>query len=131
MKTKKTKQVSKNVPRERAGEAEAAQNGVTKTLVLDRTREEFLEATGARSTEVATRFLIQGVSVLESGADPIETAGLALRLLEEMAPRNATESMLALQMMGVHNAAVEFVRRSQLPNQPSGPWMRTSLAECV
>lgn len=114
MKTKKTKQVTRNVPGERAGEAQALQKAA---LALKTTRNGFLEATGVRSTEVATQFMIQGFSVMESGQDPVETARHALRLLEEMAPRNATESMLALQMMGVHNSAVEFVRRSQLGNQ--------------
>jgi hypothetical protein len=114
MKTKKTKQVTRNVAKERAEEAQALQNAA---LALGKTRKGFLEAAGVRSTEVATQFMLQGFSVMESGPDPVERARHALRLLEELAPRNATESMLALQMMGVHNSAVEFVRRSQLRNQ--------------
>jgi len=80
---------------------------------------EGLKSIGVRSIDVANMFIVQGVSVLESGASTIERVGLALDLLREIAPRNATEGMLAVQMIGVHNASVEFLRRSQLTNQPA------------
>ena len=38
-------------------------------------------------------------------------------LLQEMEPQNATEAMLTIQMSGVHNAAVKFLRRATLPGQ--------------
>jgi hypothetical protein len=73
--------------------------------------------TGAQSDEVAGMLLLQAHSLPTNGSRTSETAGLSLSMLGEMAPRNATEGMLAVQMMGVHCAGVEFLKRSQLPGQ--------------
>ncbi len=43
----------------------------------------------------------------------------AASLLFEIAPRNALECLLAVQMAGVHNAAMEMVKRAVHPEQPS------------
>ena len=82
------------------------------------TAKEFLEPTGGRSLEVGSMLAVQAIQVLPGAASGGTTCQLAVNLLGEMAPRNAIEGMLAVQIIGVHNAAVEFMRRSQLPNQP-------------
>jgi hypothetical protein len=58
-------------------------------------------------------FLNQAYTLQPNGAPPDEAARLALRLITELAPRNVTEGMLAVQMIGVNTAVVEFLRRSQ------------------
>ena len=80
-------------------------------------RELIRRSTGGRSSEVAEMLLHQTHELLIKGAPTSETVRLSLSMLGEMAPRNAIEGMLAVQMIGVHNAAVEFLKRSQLPGQ--------------
>jgi hypothetical protein len=43
-----------------------------------------------------------------------------MKSVKEMAPGNLTEAMLAVQMIGVHNAAVRFLYMSLVPNQTRG-----------
>lgn len=42
----------------------------------------------------------------------------ALELYESLAPADGAEGMLAVQMVGTHDAALECLRRAALPNQP-------------
>jgi hypothetical protein len=42
----------------------------------------------------------------------------AFRLLQEHGPRDASEKMLVSQMVAAHGAAMEFMRRSTLPDEP-------------
>ncbi|MFY0692752.1 MAG: hypothetical protein JXR14_12615 [Paracoccaceae bacterium] len=41
----------------------------------------------------------------------------ALDLYESLAPADGAEGMLAMQMVGTHHAALEYLRRAALPNQ--------------
>jgi hypothetical protein len=50
----------------------------------------------------------------ENRVDRLMNAAMALR---EMKPANVTEALLAVQMFGVHNAAVLFLRRATLEGQ--------------
>ena len=81
---------------------------------------ELLASTGGRSTEVGLMLLDQVRSLQKDGGATDETLRLGLKLLGEMTPRNATEGMLAVQMIGVHNAALEFLKRSLLMGQTVG-----------
>ena len=47
----------------------------------------------------------------------IERVVLALELYESLEPADGAEGMLALQMVGTHDAALECLRRAALPNQ--------------
>lgn len=58
--------------------------------------------------------------------EPHTNVNAALALVRDIAPRNATEAMLAVQMVAVHNAAVEQLRRALLPEQPSEGVDRTT-----
>jgi hypothetical protein len=78
------------------------------------------EATGGRSDEVALMIWSQVEALQPERGGTTDSAVLSLKTIGEMAPGNVMEAMLAVQMIGVHNAAVEFLRRSQLPNQTVG-----------
>jgi hypothetical protein len=119
MEKKPAKQVAGKAPGERAIGARVVKSGGALVPALDITREKFLESTGVQSIGVATILTGQVSSAIDSHADEVSRIRVALDLLGEMAPRNATESMLAVQMIGVHSAAVEAIRRSLLPNQQS------------
>ena len=79
-----------------------------------------LEATGGRSDEVALMIWSQVEALQPERGGKTGSAVLSLKTIGEMAPGNVMEAMLAVQMIGVHNAAVEFLRRSQLPDQTVG-----------
>jgi len=94
-----------------------------RNLVL-RSREELFEICGVKTEDVAKRLLTQVMSLLDSPLN--EQAGLdalasAVGLLRDLEPRTATEALLAVQMIGVHQAAIVFLRRSLLVGQtPEG-----------
>jgi len=73
------------------------------------------EVTGARTDEFADRIIVQAAGSLvsprpKSGSDVQAIAGFAA--IAEMAPQNATEAMLATQMIAVHEAALLFLKRA-------------------
>lgn len=43
----------------------------------------------------------------------------AISMLEGIEPKDGTEGMLATQMVGTHNAAMECLRRAMIPSQPN------------
>jgi hypothetical protein len=51
--------------------------------------------------------------------EPHNNANAAVALVQDIAPRTGTEAMLAVQMVAVHNTALEQLRRAMLPDQPS------------
>jgi hypothetical protein len=112
--TTKTKSVAKNAMIKRP-----QVDGIfaTNERVLPMTRKEFLKFTGAQSVEVATMLVTHTFSLLPDAESADEKLALAVKTLADMAPRNTTEGMLAVQMIGVHNASVEFLRRSLSPDQ--------------
>ena len=83
------------------------------------------EATGARDPEVAARLAQQVISVLST--DNLEKeeekwrVRSALSLLKRIEPQNELEGLLASQMIGVHEAAMECLEQSRSPAQtPAG-----------
>jgi hypothetical protein len=52
-----------------------------------------------------------------SAENKIERQVNAMGVVREMDPKNATEAMLAVQMFGVHNAAVKFLRGAMIEGQ--------------
>ena len=93
-------------------------NGLQRAIAEAKTQERIdgllkhaCEVTGARTDEFAHRIIIQAAGSLVSprakdGPDGQLVAGFAA--IAEMAPRNATEAMLATQMIAVHDAALRF-----------------------
>src|SRR5579872_4549656 len=77
------------------------------------------KATGTRSKDVGARFIYQAANAvvwpkLEVGDDQLATS---IALMEEMIPQNATEAMLAVQMIATHEAALMFIRHATLEDQ--------------
>jgi hypothetical protein len=117
MKTKETRQVTARV-------RVKAQHAVTLPKIEEKegpclfaTNEDLRQATGARSTAVAVWILSQADALQQAGGRTNETLARTLSLLAELAPSNVVEGMLTVQMIGVHNAAAEYLRRSQLQDR--------------
>ena len=79
------------------------------------------EATGASDPEVAARLAQQVISVLSLAnlgeKEKVQRIGSALSLLKQIEPQNELEGLLASQMIGVHEAAMECLQQSRLPGQ--------------
>ena len=84
------------------------------------------QATGSSDPEVAARLARQVISVLSLPTDlgeeeKEERVGSALSLMKQIAPQNELEGLLASQMIGVHETAMECLQQSRLPAQtPAG-----------
>jgi hypothetical protein len=97
------------------------------TVAPSKTREELVEelktivrtATGTQYHDVASR-LIDQVANSQVFPRPREDAdhfSKALVAIEEMAPKNVTEAMLAVQMIATNDAALMFLRRATTEGQ--------------
>jgi hypothetical protein len=74
-------------------------------------------AFGLSDVDAQVHLIFQTASVFWQGsADGNVNAAIAL--IREIAPRNGVEALLAAQMVAVHNAALEQLRRALLPDQP-------------
>ena len=86
----------------------------------------FAEATGARDPEVAMHLARQAISLpslatSRGDEDTKQRIGSAYKLLEKIKPQNELEGLLALQILGVHETAMECLQQSRLPAQtPAG-----------
>ena len=84
---------------------------------------DFESATGSRA-EVLQRHLINEVARtlwLPEGLseeDRMSRLASAIALLEGIRPEGEIEGMLAAQMVATHNAAMECLRRTMIPEQP-------------
>ena len=69
-------------------------------------------ALGLKDEKAALQILMQALNVPSCGPSKDESDRLvaALGTLMEIGPKGAMESLLAVQMMGVHNAALMFLR---------------------
>src|SRR6266404_5965441 len=77
------------------------------------------QATGTQSHEVADRIIEQvpGVHVWPRPKDANDQVIQAVLTMAEMAPQNATEAMLAVQMIAANDAALLFLRRATADGQ--------------
>ena len=87
---------------------------------IDEVLKHSCEVTGARTDEFADRIIVQAAGSLVSprpkdGRDVRVVAGFAA--IAEMAPQNATEAMLATQMIAAHEAAMMFLNRATVDGQ--------------
>ena len=80
--------------------------------------------TGIGRVQASDRILCHGWSILQNGALENEESTMpglqqAMELLLELRTGNATEAMLAVQMLGTHEAAVKFLNSALLEGQTS------------
>jgi hypothetical protein len=80
---------------------------------------ELQRVTGTRSNTAGRRFLCHAANALVWPNDPNGKDAIveAAAVMEEMAPQNATETMLSVQMIATHEAALKFLRCATLEGQ--------------
>jgi hypothetical protein len=76
-------------------------------------------ATGVRDGELASLIVSQmsAMQVWGSAENQAQRLMNAMLAVQEMEPKNATEAMLAVQIFGVHNAAIMFLKRAVTEGQ--------------
>jgi hypothetical protein len=97
--------------------------------VIERTEEQLIdelamtvcEATGTHNGDVANRIICQAASaqVWPKPAGEADRLINATAVIREMAPQNATEAMLAVQMLATNDAALMFLHRATSEGQPT------------
>jgi hypothetical protein len=100
---------------------------VSGAVIVQRTREQLADeltltvckATGTHSYDVGDRIVVQAATaqVWPKREDTAHQMIEAISLIGEMAPQNATEAMLNVQMIATNEAALLFISRSTLENQ--------------
>jgi hypothetical protein len=80
------------------------------------------KATGSKDEDLSLSLVNQVLETLwlpknMSEDIPIESACAAVATLEGIAPRDELEGLLAAQMVGAHNAAMECLRRAMMEGQ--------------
>src|SRR5438552_2380542 len=99
----------------------------SRAVVVNKTQEQLVDelslitrqATGTQSLDVADRIIEQvaGVHVWPRPKDASDQVIQAVLTMAEMAPQNATEAMLAVQMIAANDAALLFLRRAAADDQ--------------
>jgi len=80
------------------------------------------EATGSDSPLAGKILMAQAINATSSfniNGESINTCTLAQRMLEGIRPEDHLEGMLAVQMVAMHNMALDCSRRAMLPCQTS------------
>lgn len=87
--------------------------------LVDQAIKSACQLTGTKRLDAADRFLVQAGHALvwPKPEDADDHLLRASALIAEMAPSNATEAMLATQMIAANDAALLFLRRSTLAEQ--------------
>jgi hypothetical protein len=116
------KQIQKN--KDQAREIQKSASGAPGSAIVaqERTREQVEQQmnqlscrlTGTRSGHAANRLMTQAANALvwPKPGDDGDHIMKGVSAIAEMAPQNATEAMLAVQMIAAHEAALMFVRRA-------------------
>ena len=99
----------------------------SRAVVVNKTQEQLVDelslitrqATGTQSHDVADRIIEQvaGAHVWPRPKDASDQVIQAVLTMAEMAPQNATEAMLAVQMIAANDAALLFLRRATADGQ--------------
>jgi hypothetical protein len=101
----------------------ATKNKVTqdgKNVEVLGSEESMFHATGTRDKDFATVLLNQAADCIW---EPMEKIGglnkvsAVVGAMEGISPRDAIEGMLTAQMVGIHNASMECLKRAMLPSQ--------------
>ncbi len=91
----------------------------TRKQLIDEVVKTACKVTGTQHLDAADRFIAQAGYALV-WPKPKNTEDHLIRasaVMAEMAPQNATEAMLATQMIAAHDVALMFLRRATLDNQ--------------
>lgn len=91
----------------------------TRKQLIDEVVRTACKVTGTQHLDAADRFIAQAGYALV-WPKPKNTEDHLIRasaVMAEMAPQNATEAMLATQMIAAHDAALMFLRRATLDSQ--------------
>jgi len=93
-------------------------NGDVKNENVDLVLASFAEALGVQGLDPILVLLGQGVGTFYGTTTALSLKTNALySAVHNIAPKDHLEAMLALQMVGVHNAVMEMLRRAALPEQ--------------
>jgi hypothetical protein len=96
------------------------QSGKTLNLLGD--EESLFRMTGSRDEYFGMTLLNQTVGCIWKPLENSEHENKAIAMgkaMEGIAPKDEIEGMLAAQMVGVHNASMECMKRAMVPDQPS------------
>jgi hypothetical protein len=98
-----------NAPRPAVANSNLAESATAKIMCA---------AAGVSDSGVAARIIVQMAGLQAGGSDDIDQRLLdALTMLEELKPANAMESLLAVQIVRVHEAAMKFMGLATLEGQ--------------
>ena len=82
--------------------------------------ESLFHATGTRDKDFAAVLLDQAADCIwepmEKNGGPNKISGM-VGAMEGISPRDEIEGMLTVQMVGIHNASVECMKRAMIPSQ--------------
>jgi hypothetical protein len=70
------------------------------------------QATGIQSPKVVHQIWSQMVRMQVSGEDLLSRYIAAFHMIAELKPANATEALLTVHMVGIHEAALAFLKRA-------------------
>lgn len=91
--------------------------GAGNKVTLDElTTAKMAEALGVTDQDLTSKLLNQAISTFSLN-DQGDRCNNALALLYGIKPKDELESLLAVQMIGVHNMAMDFMQRAMLPEQ--------------
>jgi hypothetical protein len=78
-----------------------------------------IRALGTEELDLIWHFLEQLAGTVPQGSDMATKLNRCLPILHGLRPRDELEAMLVLQMTGIHNCAMECLRRAHHPHQAS------------
>src|ERR1035438_3251844 len=92
---------------------------MSREQVIDEVKKMACKSTGTCSYDAGHRIIFQAANaqVWPKPTNDHKHLTEAMAFMTEMAPENATEAMLAVQMIATNEAALMFVRRATLENQ--------------
>lgn len=76
-----------------------------------------IQACGSTDRDLAFHFMSQAARTVYGKTTESERCNIILAVLHGIAPKDEIEGMLAVQMVGTHNLAMEFMRRAMFPDQ--------------
>jgi hypothetical protein len=111
--------VQKPAPEKTDSQAVATKKTATREQVVEEVIKTACKVTGTQRLDAADRFVAQAgyALVWPKPKDADDHLIRASAVMAEMAPQNATETMLAIQMIAANDAALLFLRRATFDQQ--------------
>jgi len=106
------------------GKNELASQETDQTLISAK----FMEALGTPDRQLQSYLLNQLINTFRDIEHYDQNADIAFALLDGIQPRDEIEGMLAIQMIGVHNLAMENLRKAKTENFLEWVKLRTNQA---